>query len=81
MLFNSYEFLLVFLPLVVAVYYALPRAARAPWLTLASYVFYGWWRVDCVGLMLLLTAINYAGGLLIARSRGRTAEASGWPPR
>jgi len=73
-LFNSYEFLLVFLPLVVAVYYALPRAARAPWLTLASYVFYGWWRVDCVVLMLLLTAINYAGGLLIARARGRAAR-------
>ena len=48
MLFNSYEFLLVFLPLVVAVYYGLPRGLRAPWLTLASYAFYGWWRAGCV---------------------------------
>jgi len=76
-LFNSYEFLLLFLPLVVAGYYALPRALRAPWLTLASYVFYGWWRVDCVGLMLLLTGVNYVGGAMVHRSRGRGARA-GW---
>jgi len=73
-LFNSYEFLLVFLPLVLGVYYLLPRAARAPWLTLASYAFYGWWRIDCVALMALLTALNFAGGLLIDRSKGRTAR-------
>ena len=74
MLFNSYEFLLVFLPLVVAVYYGLPRGLRAPWLTLASYAFYGWWRADCVGLMLSLTVLNYVGGLLIARSGRRGAR-------
>lgn len=71
MLFNSYEFLLVFLPVVLVVYYALPRALRAPWLTVASYVFYGWWRVDCVGLMFGLTALNFAGGWLVGRSSGR----------
>ena len=76
MLFNSYEFLLLFLPLVVAVYYALPRAARAPWLTLASYGFYGWWRIDCVGLMLLLTAVNYVGGRMVHRCEGRRARAA-----
>ncbi|MBL7223375.1 MAG: MBOAT family protein [Candidatus Brocadiae bacterium] len=74
MLFNSTEFLLCFLPLVVAVYYVLPWRARAAWLALASYFFYGWWRVDCVGLMLALTAINYAGGLGIARAKGGGAK-------
>ncbi len=79
MLFNSYEFLLAFLPLVVLVYYALPRGARAPWLTLASYFFYGWWRVECVGLMLALTAINYVGGRGVARSQRRGgAGAAAW---
>jgi len=68
-LFNSYEFLLVFLPLVVVVYYVLPRPVRAAWLTLASYFFYGWWRVECIGLMLLLTVVNYVGGRMIHRSR------------
>ena len=69
MLFNSYEFLIAFLPLVVLVYYALPRAARAPWLTVASYVFYGWWRPQYVLLMLALTLINYVGGSGVARAR------------
>ena len=75
MLFNSYEFLLIFLPVVVLVYYALPWRCRAPWLTLASYMFYGWWRTDCVGLMLLLTAINYVGGRMIHRSQRRGVRA------
>ena len=74
MLFNSYEFLLFFLPLVVLAYYAMPRAARAPWLTLASYFFYGWWKPECVGLLLGLSVVNYVGGWGIARSRSRAGR-------
>ena len=74
MLFNSYEFLLIFLPVVVLAYYGLPRGLRAAWLTVASYAFYGWWRTDCMGLMLLLTAVNYAGGWGVHRSRTRWAR-------
>ena len=44
MLFNSYIFLLVFLPLTLAGWWLLPgRRARLLFLTVASYVFYGWW--------------------------------------
>ena len=71
MLFNSNIFLFYFLPVVVVVYYALPRAFRTSWLLAASYVFYGSWRARYVGLLMLLTAVNYTGGMLIARSRER----------
>lgn len=47
MLFNSYEFIFVFLPLVVVVFFALGRASSAwalRWIIVASLFFYGWWR-------------------------------------
>ncbi len=46
MLFNSYEYLLWFLPGTLVVFFLLgrrPLAAQA-WLTLASLFFYGWWN-------------------------------------
>ncbi|MBP7828567.1 MAG: MBOAT family protein [Kiritimatiellae bacterium] len=63
MLFNSYEFLFLFLPLVLLGYYALvPRRARLLLLTLASYFFYGWWDYRFCSLMLISTLIDYAAG-------------------
>jgi alginate O-acetyltransferase complex protein AlgI len=47
MLFNSQEFLFVFLPATLFGFYLLGRASRQAailWLILASLVFYGWWR-------------------------------------
>jgi alginate O-acetyltransferase complex protein AlgI len=43
MLFTSQIFLFFFLPTFVAVYAVVGRRFRVPFLTLASYVFYGWW--------------------------------------
>jgi len=70
-LFHSYEFLLVFLPAVLLVYYALPGAARALWLTAVSYVFYGWAKPDSIALLALLTVVNYVGGLGVSRAERR----------
>ena len=47
MLFNSTEFLFTFLPLTVAVFFALGTTSRIwalRWLILASLAFYAWWR-------------------------------------
>lgn len=47
MLFNSYEYILAFLPLTVIVYLLLGRASREmalAWVIVASVVFYAWWR-------------------------------------
>src|ERR1700722_17494748 len=47
MLFNSHEFLLVFLPATLLGFYLIGRASRQAailWLILASLIFYGWWR-------------------------------------
>jgi alginate O-acetyltransferase complex protein AlgI len=77
MIFSSYEFIFLFLPLVLAGYYLIPNRGRTTFLTLASYFFYGWWDYRFCGLMLFSTVIDYGAGIGISRAltpRGR----KGW---
>jgi alginate O-acetyltransferase complex protein AlgI len=68
-LFNSYLFLFVFLPIALAGFFALRRqTARLVFVVGASYVFYAyaeWWFP---ALMVGSTTISYTGGLLVARA-------------
>ncbi len=69
MLFNSYVFCLLFLPAALAGWWLLPTArARLGFLTLASYLFYGWWDWRFVPLMLASTTADYLAGGYIART-------------
>jgi alginate O-acetyltransferase complex protein AlgI len=71
MLFNSYPFIFVFLPIALAGYFWLGRSSNlAPvvWLVLASLVFYSVSNWQFVGLLLASVAFNYfIGWLLIAK--------------
>ncbi|NCB77086.1 MAG: MBOAT family protein [Negativicutes bacterium] len=66
MLFNSYEFLFLFLPVVLIGFFALARFRLLQgalwWLALASLTFYAWWDVRYVVLLLLSIAGNYLLG-------------------
>ncbi len=69
MLFNSAEFIFAFFPVTFAVFWLLrKRQHRLVWLTVASYVFYGYWDFRFMGLMLLDSAICYYCGQRIART-------------
>ncbi|MEE7547674.1 MBOAT family protein, partial [Xanthomonas sp. Kuri4-1] len=74
MLFNSFLFLMAFLPIALAVHYAAgavsPRLA-ALWLCLASLVFYGWWNPQFVVLLAGSIAFNYLASLAILALAGR----------
>ncbi len=60
MLFNTYSFLFVFLPAVLAIYWRAPNGRPRQWvLFLASYVFYGVWSIKFAGLMLATTSVDY----------------------
>ncbi|MGA0853408.1 MAG: MBOAT family O-acyltransferase [Luteolibacter sp.] len=78
MVFSSHLFLFVFLPLVLAGYYVMPKKGRSAFLTIFSYIFYGWANPLFVLLMLLSTAIDYFAGRTIAmgdpRNRGENYE-------
>jgi alginate O-acetyltransferase complex protein AlgI len=69
MLFNSYEFLFLFLPVLLLAYFVLlPRSWRMGLLTVSSYFFYGWWDWRFCSLMLISTLIDYRAGKGIATS-------------
>ncbi len=73
MLFNSYSFLFVFLPLTLVGFYLLGHHSKAwgsAWLALASLVFYGWWDVHYIPLLLGSIVANYVVGGHIARKAG-----------
>jgi len=72
-LFNSYPFLLVYLPLVLAGYFILGHRSKglgSTWLAVASLVFYGWWDVHYIPLLLGSIVANYGLGSYIARRAG-----------
>jgi len=72
-LFNSYGFVLAFLPLVLLGWWALPTPRmRLGFLTLASYFFYAWWDFRFVPLMVVSTTADYLAGRLIADSRSHS---------
>jgi len=62
MLFNSWEFL-IFFPIVVLVYFIIPKKIKPLWLLLASYYFYMCWNPKYIVLILFSTAATYASGL------------------
>jgi alginate O-acetyltransferase complex protein AlgI len=59
LVFASFLFLCWFLPVFLPVYFAAPVRWRNLTLTIASFVFYGWWRPQYVLLMLLSIGIDY----------------------
>ena len=72
MLFNSYGFIFLYLPLVLLGFFLLARASHklaAGWVAAASLFFYGYWNPAYVGLLFGSIVCNYALGLGIARSR------------
>jgi alginate O-acetyltransferase complex protein AlgI len=70
--FTTHIFLFYFLPLFLAVYFSLPRAWRNLWITVASYIFYGWWQPWFVCLMMFTTVMDFIWGKVITRP-GATA--------
>jgi alginate O-acetyltransferase complex protein AlgI len=68
-LFNSLEFLLIFLPATLFAYYPVRRwlghEAALALLTLASLVFYGWWNVWYIPLLLGSVTVNHVLGKVI----------------
>ncbi|MGV6815531.1 MAG: MBOAT family O-acyltransferase [Phycisphaerales bacterium] len=67
MLFNSTIYL-VFLPIVAALYYALPIWWRRMMLVIASYAFYMVWSVPFSSLLIFSTIIDYTASRVIDES-------------
>lgn len=73
MLFNSYDFL-VFFPIVVLVYFIIPKKIRYIWLLIASYYFYMGWNAKYALLLLISTFVTYLSGLFMALAEKEGTE-------
>lgn len=78
LLFSSIPFLYVFLPVVLVGFHLLSRhvgmVAAAVWLTAASLVFYGYWKIDYLALLLGSILLNYICGRLLQATAGGLAR-------
>jgi alginate O-acetyltransferase complex protein AlgI len=80
MLFNSFAFLLVFLPLAFTAYFAMDRHRpehRLLLLTLLSFLFYGYWDWRFVPLLAASIGVNWLVAQAFLRTRAAGAE-QGW---
>ena len=78
MVFSSYIFIFVFLPIVIAGYYALSHVKESLYQRLfligASLFFYGYYNVNYLGLILISIIVNYAIAVLIQKSKDMRAR-------
>ena len=69
MYFSSLIFLFLYLPLVLACYYAIGRRFRNVFLLLVNLIFYGWGEPVFILIMAISVIVNYGCGLLIEKYR------------
>lgn len=73
MLFNSYFFIFIFLPVALTIFFALgrhgERRAAIAWLVAASLFFYGWWNPAYLGLIIASILFNYTAGTVLGSTR------------
>lgn len=72
MLFNSYEFMFLFLPVSLAIFFLLNRmrltTGANAWLLVVSLFFYSWWNPRYLPLILCSILFNYTIGVLLSDS-------------
>jgi alginate O-acetyltransferase complex protein AlgI len=66
-LFHSFPFLFLFLPLTLVAYWFVPRREHKHWiLFLSSYAFYAYWDFRFCALLLFSSVVDYVSGIRIA---------------
>ena len=73
MLFNSFAFIFLFMPLALAGYQLMRRHGVA-WLAVCSLGFYAWWDWRFLPLLLLSICVNFLAGRAICALEGRARK-------
>ncbi|MCQ2505879.1 MAG: MBOAT family protein [Lachnospiraceae bacterium] len=71
MVFSGIPFLYYYLPIVLILYFAVPRKFKNAVLAVASFVFYAWGEPKFVIMMFISILQGYVFGILIEKSEGR----------
>ena len=77
MVFSSLTFLMLFLPAVLLIYFAVPRQGKNAVLFIFSLLFYAWGEPIYVGLMIFSTVLDYTCGWLVEKYRGTSKQKIG----
>lgn len=76
MLFNSYEFIFIFLPITLLVYYLLAKKTGSIYakyfLILASVAFYSYWDIRNLPILLVSIAVNFFAGRRIVETKKKS---------
>lgn len=77
MLFNTYEFVYLFVPIVLFGFYFTPKIKhKVLFLTLSSYFFYGFWNYKFIPLLLASTFIDFYVGKRLHHTKGAAKRKS-----
>lgn len=75
MLFNSYEFIILYLPITLILYYQLAKrisnSAAKNFLIFASLCFYSYWDVKNLPILLTSILVNYLFGHFLSKNRSK----------
>jgi len=78
MLFNSFEFIFFFLPVVFIAYFFLNKKrlilVAKLWLVFSSLFFYSWWSVSYLSLILISLFLNYIVGSSLSKNQLRVSR-------
>lgn len=81
MLFNSYEFILLYLPVTLILYYQLAKrisnSAAKNFLIFASLCFYSYWDVRNLPILLTSILVNYLFGHFLSKNRSKVILTAG----
>ena len=78
MIFASFEFLFLFLPIFFCGYFLTPEKYRNYAILAFSWGFYAWWRVDFLGLLVTMTTFTYFVARLMERAGRNTVRERQW---
>ena len=79
MIFSTSIFVFAFLPAFLAIYYLTPWRAKSLVILAASYAFYGWWRVEYLLLIFVMSLVSYVAASVTVRSdNNRIRKAALW---
>jgi alginate O-acetyltransferase complex protein AlgI len=80
MIFSSYQFIFLFLPITTLLFLVIGQVTRpiyaASFLILASLYFYGYWNPEYIPLLLFSIVFNYAVGMIMMKAGRRIGNKS-----
>lgn len=71
MVFSSLTFMFVFLPIVLLLYYIVPKKLKNLFIFISGLIFYAWGEPIYVVVMIISTMIDYFAGLIMDRFEGK----------